>query len=125
MKKLIEDIRAFNAKFNLPTDDRSKATDLEWLTYRLDFLEEELQETMLAAELGDVHELLDGLIDLIYVAVGTGVSLGLPLEEAWNRVHAANMQKIKVTFPEESKRGTTYDLLKPEGWKAPSFEDLL
>ena len=34
------------------------------------------------------------LVDLVYVAIGTAVSLGLPFEKAFDEVHRSNMSKL-------------------------------
>jgi predicted HAD superfamily Cof-like phosphohydrolase len=87
----------------------------------------------------NLEEALDGLIDMDVVLLGTADLMGfgtqLPLgvtsrwrtiwSEAWERVHKANMSKERVAPGEKSKRGSDTDLIKPEGWKKPTFEDLL
>lgn len=125
MRTLIRDIEEFNRKFGLPVNSRELFAHASWLDYRMKFLLEELAETMQAVEDKDLHEVLDGLVDIMYVAVGTAVSLGLPIEEAWNRVHKANLEKVRVEAPEQSKRKSSFDLVKPPGWKRPVFDDLL
>lgn len=74
-----------------------------------------------------LEKALDGLIDLQYVLLGTVHLHGFaPIwNTAWGRVQDANMSKIRVTNADDSKRGTTHDVLKPEGWVAPQFRDLL
>lgn len=44
--------------------------------------------------------------------------------EAWRRVHAANMAKVRATSAEQSKHGSAQDIIKPEGWTAPDHRDL-
>lgn len=82
---------------------------------------------------------IDGLVDLIWVAVGTALFHGFGqvppgslyhydtsiLRQAWERVWIANMEKVKVKSAAESKRGDPNDIIKPPGWKAPTFNDLL
>lgn len=62
----------------------------------------------------------DGLVDLIYVCVGTALEFGIPLDRAWNEVQRANMAKVgpdgKVLRREDGK------ILKPEGWQPPDIE---
>lgn len=83
-------------------------------------------------------EYIDGLTDLLYVVLGTAVMSGLneiatgagftcltKLEVAFEKVHRANMQKIPVKNASESKRGTKYDMKKPDGWRAPDHRELL
>jgi predicted HAD superfamily Cof-like phosphohydrolase len=67
----------------------------------------------------------DGIIDLVYVSLGLAYFCKLPFNEGWQRVHWANMKKVRAERPEDSKRGSTYDIIKPEGWEAPKLSDLL
>lgn len=89
--------------------------------FRLNFLEEELDETTLAKTAGDA---VDGLIDLIVVAVGTLEAFGVDGPEAWRRVQVANMAKVAGVNPKRENPFGLPDLVKPEGWKAPTHADL-
>lgn len=40
---------------------------------------------------------------------------------AWKEVHAANMKKVRALRPDDSKRGTAYDVVKPDGWTPPDL----
>ena len=66
-----------------------------FLQFRLEFLQEELNETQLAYENADAEEVVDGLIDLIVIAVGTLDILDVDADKAWDEVHKANMAKEK------------------------------
>lgn len=60
-------------------------------------LEEELHETIDAAADGDWPELVDGLLDTIYVALGFLLELGLTpgqINQLMDEVHASNMTKV-------------------------------
>jgi len=97
-----------------------------FLRFRLDFLHEELGETEKAAQAGiplDSEEVVDGLIDLCVVAIGTLDALGVDPYKAWDEVHKANMSKevgIKESRP--NPLGLP-DLIKPEGWVGPDHSD--
>jgi predicted HAD superfamily Cof-like phosphohydrolase len=45
--------------------------------------------------------------------------MGLPFDELWKQVHAANMRKVRAEVPSDSKRGSTFDVVKPPGWVSP------
>ena len=92
----------------------------EYLKFRLDMCQEELNETR-DAENGD--DAVDGLIDLIVFAVGTLDAFGVNGDVAWNRVHTKNMQKEAGIKPERPNKFGFPDLIKPEGWEAPSHAD--
>lgn len=93
-----------------------------FLRFRLDFLHEELGETEKAAQTGiplDSEEVVDGLIDLCVVAIGTLDALGVDPYKAWDEVHKANMSKeVGVKESRPNPLGLP-DLVKPEGWVGP------
>lgn len=70
---------------------------------------------------------LDALVDLLYVLMGTVKQFGLAnvFDEAWRRIHQANMRKIRVRRLEDSKRGSGWDVVKPSDWEHPELGDLL
>jgi predicted HAD superfamily Cof-like phosphohydrolase len=91
-----------------------------FLEFRIRFLQEELDEMKNTDKMEDVT---DALIDLCVVAIGTLDALDIDADLAWYRVHRANMAKqvgIKASRP--NPLGLP-DLIKPEGWVAPSHAD--
>jgi predicted HAD superfamily Cof-like phosphohydrolase len=149
------DIADFHQKFDLTYDGNARQLPNDLIEFRIGFMQEELDEYVThasetAVELtgpeGDDHSQengggftpdkdavvaglegqLDALVDLVYVALGTAYLQGFKFEEAWARVHAANMRK-KRAEPDgsDSKRGSPNDVVKPEGWVAPSHTDLV
>jgi len=94
----------------------------EFLKFRIEFLQEELDETREAHIVKDPEEIVDGLIDLCVVAIGTLDAYGVDPYKAWDEVLKANMQKSvgkKSTRP--NPLGVP-DLVKPEDWEAPSHK---
>lgn len=69
----------------------------------------------------NLPEQADALIDICYVAKGTGVMLGLPWDELWNDVQRANMAKKRGV----GQRGNLVDCIKPAGWVPPKTVDIL
>jgi predicted HAD superfamily Cof-like phosphohydrolase len=93
----------------------------QFLEFRLSFLDEELNETKAAArsETVDAEEVVDGLIDLCVVAIGTLDAFGVNAYSAWEAVHSANMNKeVGVKESRPNPLGLP-DLVKPVGWQAP------
>lgn len=91
-----------------------------FLDFRIKFLQEELDELKTAKNADDV---VDALVDLCVVAIGTLDVMNLNTYEAWNAVHRANMNKevgIKASRP--NPLGLP-DLIKPDGWEAPTHFD--
>lgn len=67
----------------------------------------------------DLIEAIDGLVDLIVVALGTAVEMGIDLDSFWEEVHRANMAKVGGPKREDGKQ------LKPEGWQPPDHRVVL
>lgn len=89
---------------------------------RLNHLLEEMNEMTESQNAGDLPGVADALVDLVYLAVGTAVEMGLPWETLWADVHRANMTKQRGVNP---KRGHGADLIKPPGWVGPMTANIL
>ena len=124
-RDLFADVTAFHRKFELPQQQFPSLPDLEILQLKLKHLHEELQEIEDGVDAKDLEQVFDGIIDLVYVSLGLAYFCNLPFNEGWQRVHWANMKKIRAMRAEDSKRGSTFDIIKPEGWQAPKLEDLI
>ena len=96
-----------------------------FLQFRIRFLQEELDELKEAATPNqpvDSEEVVDALIDLCVVAIGTLDLFEVNGYEAWNEVLMANLNK-KVGIKESRPNPFGLpDLIKPDGWKAPSHK---
>ena len=95
----------------------------KYLEFRLKFIKEEYNETREAAIDEDAEEIVDGLIDICVVAIGTLDAMGVNAHKAWDEVYKANMNKeVGVKESRPNPLGIP-DLIKPEGWIAPSHKD--
>jgi predicted HAD superfamily Cof-like phosphohydrolase len=118
-------IKEFHTKFGLEYKDKPRTLSRDLRNFRLDFMEEELAEYAHASHQKDLAKELDALVDLVYVALGTAYLQGFNFNEAFKRVHEANMKKVRANKLTDSKRGSLYDVVKPEGWTAPDLTDLV
>lgn len=118
-------IEEFHVRFNLQRSERPAMLTPDMAAFRCRFMTEELTEYYDACAIGDRAQALDALVDLVYVALGTAYLHGFDFNEAFKRVHAANLKKIRVDHAGESKRGSVYDVRKPVGWRAPDLSDLV
>lgn len=91
------------------------------LQFKLGHMHEELEEFKKAWDTGAFEDQVDALIDLIYVALGAILEMGVSPHEAFGAVHDANMQKLRGV----TKRGEAFDALKPEGWQPPDHAALI
>ncbi len=62
-----------------------------FLEFRVNFLQEELDETRTAQTDIDSEEIVDGLVDLCVVAIGTLDAFGVDPYKAWDAVLEANI----------------------------------
>lgn len=81
---------------------------------------EELMEIIECHAQGDIAGVVDGYIDMIYVAIGTLLQMGIHPEYPFSEVHEANMKKEGA----KTKRHD-YDAVKPVGWKPPDIGAVL
>jgi predicted HAD superfamily Cof-like phosphohydrolase len=87
-------------------------------------LQEELDEFTKACNEGDILEAADGLLDMVFFALGRLVEMGIPPQAIWQGIAKANLAKERGQL---SKRPGSlgHDAIKPEGWKAPDHSWLL
>jgi predicted HAD superfamily Cof-like phosphohydrolase len=86
---------------------------------RMKLITEEFNELCDAEENNDLIEVADALADIIYIALGTAVSYGIPLDKVFEEVHRSNMAKLvdgKVLRREDGK------IQKPKGWTPPDIK---
>lgn len=68
----------------------------------------------------ELTEMIDGAFDLVVVAKGFLLSLGVSVEDVFAHGWESNLNKIDPTTGTTIKRHDG-KILKPEGWKAPNF----
>ena len=112
----------FHAAFNLPRAETPLLPDISTRELRKALLREEFEEYLAAEADDDIVEVADALADIIYIACGTAVAYGIPLDKVFAEVHRSNMAKLvdgKVIRREDGK------VLKPEGWTPPDVKGVL
>lgn len=122
---IFDDTMAFQQKYGLWRKDQFGILSEEEMKVKIGHLYEELAEIDKARKEGNIYEISDGLIDLIYVASGLLNLMNMPAQALWNDVQARNMQKIRATKDNVGKRGSTFDVIKPEGWLPPRTKDIV
>ena len=123
-KDWVNDISMMHRKYatNIAVRRMNEEKLKAFLWFRLKFLSEELQETVNATKAGDPEEIIDGLIDLCVVAIGTLDAFEVDAHKAWDEVLKANMNKIIGIKEERPNPLGLPDLIKPDGWTPPSHE---
>jgi predicted HAD superfamily Cof-like phosphohydrolase len=112
VRELVEMAQTTSDRINkMPVEMRC-----EFLFFRGRFVMEEANELRLAQT---PEEVVDALVDICVVAIGTLVAFGVDADEAWRRVHAANMGKLPGVNLRRPNPFSLPDLVKPEGWIPP------
>jgi predicted HAD superfamily Cof-like phosphohydrolase len=111
---LLEMVRHFHAVAGVPVANVPSALSPARLSSRVEWLREEVNELEAASTLVDQ---LDAAIDVLYLALGTLVEMGVELEEPFKLVHESNLAKA---WPDGRFRQTaTGKIIKPSGWQSP------
>ena len=122
-KNWVKDIQDMQYKYGVHKwiHDNKDVTDnlRKYLEFRIDFLQEELSETEAALVNMDAEEIVDGLIDLCVVAIGTLDAFGVDPYKAWDEVLKANLAKEVGVKPSRPNPLGLPDLIKPEDWEGP------
>ena len=125
MHSNFHDVIDFHNKYGLVYTGKVRPLDKSTQAYRIHFLEEELKEFIQSANLDDTVGMADALIDIVYVAMGTAYMMGLPWQKLWDEVQRTNMNKIRATDANQSKRKNSLDVIKPEGWEPPNLKAII
>lgn len=123
-KDWFDDIANMHAKYGFHEKLEELGPDIleELLNFRYNFLKEELSELQKSIDDQNSEEIVDALIDLCVVAIGTLNLFKVDGHLAWDEVHQANMSKeVGIKNGRPNPLGLP-DLVKPEDWKKPSHE---
>ena len=126
-KNWVKDIQDMQYKYGVHKwihDNKDNTDNLRrYLEFRIDFLREELDETDAALVSMDAEEIVDGLIDLCVVAIGTLDAFGVDPYKAWDEILRANLSKEVGVKPERPNPMGLPDLIKPKDWEGPDHSD--
>lgn len=151
MKDLMNDVRSFHRLAEHPSAEKPTLLSVDRTRLRLRLILEEFEElvdslyaashgrsqafSLVRAYLDDLNtpidsdnnveqlaDVGDALTDLMYFAVGTGLEMGLPLDQFWAEVQRANMDKFPGGVVTKRADGK---VIKPEGWKPPNHEEIV
>ena len=104
---------------NDAVENLSPSSLASFIKFRYDFLQEEVNEGKAAITERNSEEIVDSLIDIIVVAVGTLDLLQVDFQKAWFEVLKANMAKHVGVKESRPNPLSLPDLIKPEDWTAP------
>lgn len=120
-----ENVLTFHRRFDLPRPAKPRLLTDDEFRFRSKFLYEELAEFERAHRDDDLVEAFDALLDLAYVTIGTAIFMGLPWDDGFDEVHRANLTKERVYDANETKRGSAFDVKKPDDWQPPELAAVL
>jgi predicted HAD superfamily Cof-like phosphohydrolase len=119
IRDAVIDVIEFHKAFDVPVRTVPAAPSFPEQNLRWNLLDEEMDEVGQAWIEGDIPGFAKELCDLIYIAIGTALVYGIPLEHVWDEVHKSNMAKAGGPRREDGK------ILKPEGWAPPDVRACL
>lgn len=124
LKKILELVAEFQNATDQPVNQSPTLGDFKHSKLRFDLMKEENKEYLAALKEGDLVEVLDAVVDELYILAGTINNHGLQnvFEAAFERVHENNMTKVvdgKVLRNPDGK------ILKPAGFKPVVLTDLI
>jgi len=119
---MFTDVKDFHQAFGQRIGEKPEFPDREERILRRKLITEEFNELTDAEYANDIVEVADALADIIYIACGTAVSYGIPLDDVFAEVHRSNMAKLvdgKVIRREDGK------VQKPADWTPPDVRSIL
>ena len=122
MSNMYNDVKDFHIAFGQRVGEKPELPSPIERSLRKNLLTEEFNEYLDAEQENDIVEIADALADIIYIACGTAVSYGIPLDTIFDEVHNSNMAKLvdgKVIRRSDGK------IQKPEGWMPPNIANIL
>lgn len=85
-------------------------------------LDEELAELGAALQAGTIVGIADALADLVYVAYGLALKMGIELDQVLNEVHKANMSKV---LPGAEPPSVSGKVSRGPGYRPPNIAHVL
>jgi predicted HAD superfamily Cof-like phosphohydrolase len=86
-------------------------------------LDEEVQEFHEAISSNDLVGAIDALCDIIYVAIGAGITFGVDLSPFWDEVHRSNMSKTGASVLADGKAAGK--VIKGPNYSPPNLHRIL
>jgi len=124
---MINDIKEMHNKFQVTefinNNSDNKLLLQKFLKFRLDFIKEELDETFDAYFNRNDVEVLDGLIDILVVTLGTLDVFKCDTPKAWENIHNSNMSKTPGVNLTRPNNFSLPDMVKGKDFKKPNIKN--
>lgn len=109
-----EHVRQFHVRFGIPAPGLPQSIPADRLRRRASWMNEEVKELLNS---DSIEDQADACIDLLYLALGGLVELGVSPHELFMIVHEANVAKL---WPDGAPRlRADGKVLKPPSWADP------
>lgn len=126
MKKSLKAVQEFHEAFGLGVKQQPTAIlEQGKPQLRYELMKEENEEYLVAAQKGDLPEIVDALGDMLYILCGTILEHGLQhkISEVFDEIQRSNMSKLgedgKPIYREDGK------VLKGPKYFRPNFDKIL
>ncbi len=124
---MLNDIKEMHNKFQvtefIKNNSDNKLLLKQFLKFRLDFIKEELNETFDAYFNKNDVEVLDGLIDILVVTLGTLDAFKCDTYKAWENIHNSNMSKTPGVNLTRPNNFSLPDMVKGKNFKKPEINN--
>lgn len=123
MTKLHELVEEFHVTYNQPVRTAPTLGTPQEQALRLALIKEEVQELEDALKDGDLQEVYDALLDILWVTSGSFHTFGLPLEPGLQEVARSNRTKLGVDGkPVYNEMGK---VIKGPNYSPPNLKEVL
>jgi len=122
MSNMYKSVKDFHIAFYQRVGENPELPDMKERELRGKLLTEEFKEYINAEHNNDIVNIAQELADIIYIACGTAVSYGIPLDKVFAAIHKANMNKLVDGKPLKREDGK---VIKPEGWKPADIKKII
>ena len=89
-----QQVRDWMKKAGQVTNEHPTIPEMTLSVFRLSLIQEEVEELAEALSKESLVQAADAMADILYVVLGTSVSLGIDLEPVFQEIHRSNMTKL-------------------------------
>lgn len=120
---MYQDVKAWHEAFGATVNDSPVLPTADDKRLRLSLMWEEMGEVERAMNDQDIVGIADGIADLIWVALGTAITYGIPIDKVWEEVKRSNFSKME---PDGTiHRRADGKILKPASWTPPDIHSII
>ena len=121
-QKVLEFNKAFGVKSNTEIQHDIFDKDPKLVQYRLDLIEEEVQEFKDAIKEKNMTEICDSIGDIMYVVLGAATAFGFDADKVFDLVHESNMSKLCETEEDAQETVRCYQTEVPQRYDTPAYK---